>query len=1351
MKRFFLVLLTSGFVLAATTVIFSKFNRAESSRVVMKEDEDRDEESEDGENEDGILQAQQMEFLMTKDMKLGYIPASRLINAYNELYEARKSGRINSRLTSLSWTERGPNTDVVGPSNGNTRGAANNAVTGGRTRAIWVDLADVTNRTVWVGSVSGGLWKTTDITATPANWTVVNDFIGNLAIASIAQDPTNTNVMYLGTGEKTFNVDAVRGGGVWKSTDHGVTWTLLPSTTGFWNISKIVCDNSGYVYVGTLGSGSGLQRSKDGGVTWTEITPSSPQRGSRITDVRISNTGRMHVTKGYSSTAGQSGYFYTDNPGTVDSVTWNSPITAFSNVQYNCEITVSGNTLYALPTNSSSLTPQIYKSIDGGLTWTGTLTSPPSTASEPSINTGQGWYDLAIGIDPNNSDNVLAGGLNFYRSSNGGITWTQVSRWVGSVYSYVHADHHNVAWNGTQVLVGTDGGIFYSSDNGNNFTDRNVGLRIKQFYSCAIHPTSTNYFLAGAQDNGTHQLNSAGLSGSTEVTGGDGAFVHIDEDEPQYQFGSYVYNQYRRSVNGGSTWSAVNYSSSIGQFINPSDYDDVNNNMYASGNAGTYVRWDNAPASTTFKTVSISSASSGSVMSLKVSPFENNAVYLGLTDGRVVKVTNANLSTATATNITGTGMPGSTVSSINTGTSANYLLATYSNYGAAHVWMSSTGGGTSGWTNISGNLPDIPVRWAMFFPEDNDKAMVATDMGIFETNDINGASTVWVQNTGFPSVRTNMFQYRWSDNTVVAATHGRGLWTSTFTPAAPYVRFASSYNYMAGTEATSATGNVCRNYKDYTVKMHIDKAPTGTANVTLNIAGGTATQGVDYDITTNGDFTNPSTTLSFASGATTDQSFTVRIYNDADLENTEYFTIGYTIGGGTNAVAAPSSQSYTFNIYDNDVAPSAPSFSGSYSFGTFEVNLTSATPLRSNMQRFRVQYLFTASELAAAGITGAGNISALSFNVSTKSSTQPFAGFTVSMGNTSASNLTSGFVSPAFTQVYTGNYTSVSGINTIQFSTPFAWDGTSNVVLNFCFDNGTAPVDALPDVVDGAASPLGSSVAAAAYSSATTGSGCSLSSSNTSASRIAVTFTAGSGNPIATILNSSKTESVLNNGSYYFYNLLEVINSLSNASASLGCVTSTISEAGNTWQSFYSGQRSQKVYNISVSQNSSATYTLGLYYTADELASKTPSTLKIVKTTAASGSLADISNSTLIATTSTAYGSGYLFTATVSGSGRFFLAEDNVSGLFDMSRRENFVKLLQNPVSFSIPMYVSNPQREKVAASLFTNTGQLIQKWDLGRTDNYTQMALNGKVTSGVYILRVDAGNKTQTIKIVKQ
>jgi trimeric autotransporter adhesin len=745
--------------------------------------------------EDGISAAQKMEFEQTKDISLGYIPKYRLIQATEDLKTARLNGSYPDQLTSLTWVERGSNSDAVGPSNGNGR-VSGTQVTSGRMRAIWVDLQDATNKTVWVGGIDGGLWKTNDITSSPATWTVINDFLGNLAISSICQDPlgTNKDTMYFGTGESSINVDAVFGGGIWKSVDHGVSWSPLPSTSTFFNISKVVCDASGYVYAAVIaplvanapsGATGGLYRSKDGGTTWTNISPSG--LSSRISEMEISNLGRLHITCGYFNTAaGSAGYRFTDNPSTVTSVTWTSPTTTFSPVQYNVALAVNGNTLYALPSNSSFQTNQVWKSTDGGANWVITGTTPPVSGSTP-LSSGQAWYNLAIAVSPTDANKVMVGGLNSYISTDGGATWSVNSVWVTGVpgsSNYIHADHHVYVWNGNQILAGSDGGLFYSADNGVTFADRNVGLRLKQFYSCAIHPSSTNYFLAGAQDNGCHQFNGAGLTSSVEVTGGDGAFVHIDQNNANYQFGSYVYNQYRRSTDGGVSWTAINFSNFLGQFINPTDYDNTNFKLYGAYSAGNYLRWDDPRTGSSNSIISISSVTSSNITHVKVSPYTSNRVYFGTDAGKIIQANNANLASPTLTDITGAGMSASTVSCIAVGTTDNNLLATFSNYGSIHVWVTTNGGGS--WTNITGSgLPDIPVRWAIYYPGDNTKVYLATEMGVYETNLLNGASTIWTQNPTFPVVRTDMLKYRSSDATVLAATHGRGLWSTTILSVVP--------------------------------------------------------------------------------------------------------------------------------------------------------------------------------------------------------------------------------------------------------------------------------------------------------------------------------------------------------------------------------------------------------------------------------------------------------------------------------------------------------------------------------------------------------------------------------------
>lgn len=760
---------------------------------------------EENDKYDGPELAAEMEYRHTIDPATRTVPRDRYMLALQQTMDVR---RTSPDLISGfgSWTERGPNSDTVGASNGNTR--ANSGIASGRVRAILVDAADATGNTVIIGGVNGGLWKTTDITASPATWTPINDFFSNMAITGICQNPSAPATMYFCTGEWCFNADAVTGDGIFKSTNGGATWTQLASTTGtnFDYCSKILCDNSGNVYVSTR---AGVFRSTDGGTTWTTITPSGLST-SRFSDMELSNTGRLHVSAGQFSTCA---YRFTDNPSTVTSATWTSPTSGYPASSVRIELCCSGNTLFALPSDGAYQVPTIYKSTDGGANWAATGGQP--TAGWAS---GQAWYALAADIDPANSNNVIVGGLESYKTTNGGTTWTRISRWVGTTGQYVHADIHNIEYYGTdRVLFGCDGGIHFSSDAGTTIRDRNVGLRIKQFYSVASDPSITSFFLAGAQDNGVHRFRTAGLAGTTEVTGGDGAIVHIDQNENLFQFGSYVYNSYRRSTNGGTSWGSIQFYKGspgtynvnyfdFGSFINPWDYDNSANIIYGGSDANEFFRWTTPQtttastyySNTTFGTanaaiVPLTNLGGGLVSSVTVSPYTANRVYFGASNGRVVYLDGANTAArpggteAAGVNITGASFPAGTVSCVTAGTDDNNLMTTFSNYGVNNIWV-TTNGGTS-WTAVDGDLPDMPVRWAIFKPGSNTVAIIATETGVWFTLQLNGASTHWVSSSTFPTVRTDMLAYRSSDNLVAAATHGRGLWTQTLLTILPANNF----------------------------------------------------------------------------------------------------------------------------------------------------------------------------------------------------------------------------------------------------------------------------------------------------------------------------------------------------------------------------------------------------------------------------------------------------------------------------------------------------------------------------------------------------------------------------------
>ncbi|MCO6497972.1 MAG: T9SS type A sorting domain-containing protein [Chitinophagaceae bacterium] len=1214
----------------------------------------------------GIYEAQLREWELTRDLKLGAIPKERLMTVLSDVMKADAlRGHAKTSALGITWEERGPHADRPGPY-GNSRVAG--SVTAGRIRAMWVDLADATKQTVWVGGVSGGLWKTTNIDDPNATWTLVSDYLDNLAIGGICQDPTNTNIMYFGTGEKSTIADRVRGGGIWKSTDHGVTWSLLPATKGFWNVSKILCDAAGNVYVATMEGGQGVLRSADKGATWTSITPAG--LSTHISDMDLSSTGVLQIFCGYYSWSGTKGYRYTANPATVTPTTWATPVSmpaALSNAT-NIALASAGDVFYALPANSSNETPYVVKSIDGGQNWTQTNTTALASGTL-GLSSGQGWFCIALAVDPANPDNAVIGGLNAFKTSDGGATWTRVSQWYGvGPISYVHADHHYALWNGNRVLIANDGGIGISLDGGATFTERSTGLRIKQFYSIAAHPTDLNYFMGGTQDNGTQAIYKPGLDSAIEVTGGDGAFVHIDQIDPQYHFSSYVYNQYRRSIDGGKTWATINYSASIGSFINPTDYDSRSKKMYCAANADQILRWENPTTGSTFTPMNIPGLS-GKATHISVSQYTPNRVFVGSATGALIRIDGADKSGYTFTNIKN-GTPGSNVSCIATGLGDDNLLATYSNYGVQHVWHSTNGGAT--WTNVSGNLPDIPVRWAVYYPESNTKAIIATDAGVWETDNLNGASTVWERNTSFPIVRTDMIKYRKTDNLLAAGTHGRGIFTAQLPKISPVIRFQSAT--VSFKEATTDTIDGSRYYKDYDMAIAIASPPTGDANVTVSLkAGATATQGVDFAFTTNGDFSVPSNSLVFPSGKTTNQYVKIRIFDDAEVEPAEYFTLKLTVSGSTDATVSSSAGECIVEIENGKGAPgvftsgTVSNIVGPASYYLGNVNSEFQTPLDVRLTRRKAQMIYWASELNTYGFNSAGSIISLGLDI-IKYSTVPYRNLTLKMGltteqflydNSTGENhlMTNGTVVKTIAE-----YSTQSGLNEFVLDQPFEWDGTSNIIIELCYDNGEVRPTAVQDRVLGYQSGGTTDQAAFIWED-------NLACSNQMTNgvyygsglkpRMFFKIEQNGSNEIAT--SGSRVEYHTNNGNYYFYTGTKVIHQLKDASQALGTVSSSIIASGNNWQPYGNKSRSEKVFEVIPSQNSGASYTIGLYYTAAEMGGRNPADVAIVKTNAATVGSTVEPGTKMGSTTYEAYGDGYLFTAPFTGFSKFFLVEKGIT------------------------------------------------------------------------------------------
>lgn len=699
---------------------------------------------------------------MIKDPETGEVPKEELWKAVAYL-EDMQNMKMKAAIPSVTWSERGPNN------------------VGGRTRAIIFDPADPTHSRVFAASVSGGLWICNNIYASETRWTAVSDFFDNLAITTIAFHPVNTDTMYFGTGEGYFNADAVQGDGIWRSTNGGGSWTQLSSTTGstFEYVQKIVVDSAGIVYAATRDGG--IQKSTDHGSSWSKVLGSGASASSnRAADLEIAPDGDLFAAMGINQ---GDGIYRSADSGSTWTRTYTS--SGEERIELACSPSNS-NYVYGLTQNSSNNEVRyVIRSTNGGTSFS-QLTPPNDGVSRDNFARNQAWYDLSIAVDPNDETTLYIGGIDLHKSTNSGGSWTQVSHWYGGGgFPEVHADQHIAVFapeSSDTMLFGHDGGIDLTknaSSSTPSFQHQVASYNVTQFYACAIHPDAgSNIFIGGTQDNGSHLFRDKGINATEEVTGGDGAFTHIDQNNPDYIFTSYVYNQYRRSTNGGSSFSSsgLNFSNSAGKFINPTDYDNDAQVMYCAHNSGRYLRWDNPRSGNTTAVITFSGSGTGEPSAIFCDPNTANRIYIGTDDGEVWKINNANGS-PTATQITGGSMSGY-VSCIDVEDGdADHILVTFSNYNRISVWESTNGGTT--WTNVEGNLPNMPVRWGMFDPRNSDRAFLATELGVWSTDNLSGSTTNWAAtNDGLANVRTDMLQWRASDSTLIAATHGRGMYTA---------------------------------------------------------------------------------------------------------------------------------------------------------------------------------------------------------------------------------------------------------------------------------------------------------------------------------------------------------------------------------------------------------------------------------------------------------------------------------------------------------------------------------------------------------------------------------------------
>ena len=609
----------------------------------------------------------------------------------------------------------------------------------------------------------------------------------------VIRDNNNVSEIFIAAGESFFgdsSPGAILGGvdfGLYKSVDNGANWNklILPNTTGGNpyepNDIEIGADNT--VWVSTTqsivyGDGGGTILSSGNGTNFTVKHTINNGRRTQI-EVSASNANRIYVL--------------------ADIRTLNATgnaIAPFLSLQ-RTDDAFSTQVNLALPEDA-----------DTGIAAT-------------NFTRGQAFYDLMLAVDPSDDKTIYVGGIDLFKSINADVSvgvftqWSQLSHWYGGFgYQEVHADQHGftVSSNG-ELLFSNDGGVYYSNNGGTTISARNKNYNTLQFYKGAIGSDVNNEkLLAGAQDNGSQLINNAvaGINSSNEVTGGDGAYVFIDR-ENEFMVSSYVFSTfyYLSYADGSQTYVIDNGGQNDGgDFINPAALDSHSNTLYANGTSGnTYqiFKYVLGVASSS-KTILTNDLLTRAPSAFKPSTF-SNTLFVGTTDGKLLKITNTDQFFASWADISGPDFIGS-ISCIELGATDDDIYVTFYNYGVTNIFYTDDGGTT--WQNKEGNFPDIPVRAILPNPLNPEEVIIGTDLGVWAATSFSDASPTWYQSqNGMKDVIVTSFDLRAADNTVLASTYGRGMFTGKFTVDASGLSVDEfSQNNLISVYPTVSNGNI---------------------------------------------------------------------------------------------------------------------------------------------------------------------------------------------------------------------------------------------------------------------------------------------------------------------------------------------------------------------------------------------------------------------------------------------------------------------------------------------------------------------------------------------------------------
>lgn len=732
------------------------------------------------ENDDKQANRQQW-FYSQRVYPRGSIPAGARVDAIRRIQQIDASMRLRHQalraaspegrsipavtMDSVNWALIGPKPTDAGST----------SVTSGRVNAIAIDPRD--NNVVYIGAAEGGVWKTTD---GGVNWTPLTDAQASLANGAIALDPNNPDTVYVGTGEENFSGDSYYGAGILKSTDGGATWTNIVGPFLRDRIGALAIQ-PGNSQVLLCTSQAGVWRSANAGVTWTQTMSGAagisvvfdPTNGASAYASLGSIFGNIKNGVYHSANGGLtwntvngtgSGALPTDNVGRIEiAMAPSDPATIYVQIQ-----NISNNGLLG-----------IYKTIDGGSTW----------SKLPIPNTSQWgaqlWYDNTIRVHPADPNIVWSGALQIYRSTDGGVTWTALAQ-SGPNNVLIHVDFHFLAFtpDGSKLYIANDGGVYSTTDvsaSTVNWTSLNDTLAVTQFYpGMSIDPSNPQVTVAGTQDNGTQRYD--GDLSWQSVTCGDGGFTAVDPAFPALAYAACQNISFQRSLSltGGSTWVSARYGldqTDTSQFISPIAMDGSNpQTLYF----GTYRLWQSQDSAGRWYPVSpdLTGGKKGTLKAIAVAPSDSNTVYIGTNNGKVQITSDAGDGTAAVWTDRSAGLPLRTVTHIAVDPlDAATAYVTFSGFSGGtdqqgHIFQTGNSGAT--WTDISANLPNIPVNDVVVDPDIPQTLYIATDAGVMVTTD--GGATWSSLGNGLPKVVVNSLVLQRLSRVLRAATHGRSVW-----------------------------------------------------------------------------------------------------------------------------------------------------------------------------------------------------------------------------------------------------------------------------------------------------------------------------------------------------------------------------------------------------------------------------------------------------------------------------------------------------------------------------------------------------------------------------------------------